>query len=119
MVLCCAPSVVRASCGEDYVVVRTSHSREVAPMGQHSAQVPSPLPVRPHKPCNGPNCSRGPSVPPLSIPTVPSSPPPEWGWLCGTLTNVPPGGGALFADPTSPQPISFVSSIFHPPRCAD
>src|SRR5262245_12296600 len=97
VVVCCAPSVARGSCGEDYVSTRMSHSREVAPMGQHATELPSPLPARPDKPCNGPNCSRGPSFPLLPVPTVTSPTPSEWGSLSTTLTLAPLGGGFLFA----------------------
>ena len=83
-------------------------------MGQHSAE----MPAKPHKPCNGPNCSRNPSIPVLPVPTVSSPTPSEWGSLCDSLTLVPPGGGFLFADTSSVQPIALVSSIFHPPRYA-
>jgi len=116
VVLSCAPTVGRASCG-DYVVVRTPPSGEIGPMGQHAAEMSSPLPAKPHKPCHGPNCSRGPSVPPLSSPTVSPPVPPEWGWLTGILPFVPSGEGARFPDSSAPLPFSLASSIFHPPRC--
>jgi hypothetical protein len=115
VVLCCAPSVARAGCGDDYVVTRAAHLGGVTPMAQHATDMPAPLPA---KPCHGPNCSNGPVVPPLSLPTVTPQAPPEWGSLIVTLAFVPPGAAALFADSSSPHPVSLASSIFHPPRRA-
>ncbi|HEX5272903.1 MAG TPA: hypothetical protein VFW33_20540 [Gemmataceae bacterium] len=113
---CCAPSA-RASCG-DYVITRGSHPADMAMTG-HRADVPSSVPMAPHKPCHGPNCSRGPTVPqPLSAPTVTPPVSSEWGWLSAITLPAPPHAGASLGDPPAPHPIHLASGIFHPPRAA-
>ncbi len=115
-VLCCAPSVARGSCG-DYVTMRGPHSADVAPTRQdHATEMPAP--ASPHKPCHGPNCSRGPAVPFLPVPTVTHPVPPEWGWLAGIPAPVPPGRVAFLTHFLSPHPTQLASSVFHPPRSA-
>jgi hypothetical protein len=116
VVLCCATSVARASCGDAYVVTRSAHHGDVAAPGQHPIETPSPLPARPHKPCNGPNCSGGPVEPPLSVPTVTSPTPPEWGSLTGGPAFAPPRDVSRFSDDSASHPVSVALSIFHPPR---
>src|SRR5437016_4351372 len=89
IVLWCAPSVARASCG-DYVVTRSAHA---APMTEHAPDRPAPVPADPHKPCSGPNCSRAPVVPPLTPTTVTSPNLQEWGSLTGLPASVTPACG--------------------------
>jgi hypothetical protein len=115
-VLCCAPSVARADCG-DYVVTRVSHSGDMTP-ARHAGAAELPMRAQPHRPCHGPNCSRGPAVPLLPAPTVPAPAPSEWGWLTATPTPVPPDREHFFSDSPSPHPTHLASSIFHPPRRA-
>jgi hypothetical protein len=104
-VLCCAPSVARAGCG-DYVVTKGAHAA-------HQADMPG----APHKPCHGPNCSGAPAAPqPLSVPTVTLTGPSEWGWLTAMAAPVPPHSGDCLADFASPNPTHLASGIFHPPR---
>jgi hypothetical protein len=111
-VLCCAPSVARAGCG-DYVVTKLPHLA----LAGHQADMPAP--ANPHKPCHGPNCSRGPTAPlPLSVPTVTPPSPSEWGWLAATPVPAPPHAGACLAESSSPRPTHLASGIFHPPRAA-
>ncbi len=116
-VLCCAPSVARASCG-DYVTVRLPHAAGAATAG-HPPEMPVPMPGATHKPCHGPNCSGDPNAPqPLSLPTVTSPAPSEWGWLSVVPPPVPPHAGACLADLSAPRPTHLASGIFHPPRAA-
>jgi hypothetical protein len=115
--LFCAPSVARAGCG-DYVVTRGTQLDQAMPSEHQPANVPSPLPAGPNRPCHGPNCSGGPVVPPLSVPVVVAPAPTEWGCLAGLLAFVPSGQGAFLPDLASLAPVSFATSVFHPPRCA-
>jgi hypothetical protein len=117
-VLCCAPSIARASCG-DYVHTRTAQPDQVMPTDGHpSTDRPDPAPADSHKPCHGPNCSGAPVVPPLSVPTVTPPTLPEWGWSAGSPAFSPPGRVGVLLDLSSPAPIQLASSIFHPPRRA-
>jgi hypothetical protein len=115
-VLWCAPSVARADCG-DYVVTRLAHPDQgMMPGKQHSADLPAP--AKPHKPCNGPHCSRAPAVPVAPVPTVTPPTAQEWGWFADDLGFTAPGRGAWLFDTCPQHPIRFASSIFHPPRLA-
>jgi hypothetical protein len=115
-VLCCAPSVARATCG-DYVVTRMTHADQaMAPQQQHAADVPTP--AKPYKPCNGPRCSHAPTVPLIPAPTVVPPAPQEWGWLAGVPDFAAPGRGALLFESSPQHPIRLTGSIFHPPRFA-
>jgi hypothetical protein len=102
-----APAV-RASCG-DYVVLGGSSA------GAMSA-AKHPAPAQPNTPCRGPNCSRGPLVPPLA-PVVPSTVPSQE-WAC-TFGGLFPTGAATFAylsEEPSTAPIFYGDGVFHPPR---
>ena len=112
--LCCAPSVARAGCG-DYVVTRAPHPADFALGGTPGGDAARP--GSPHKPCHGPNCSRGPAVPtPLSAPTVTPTAPSEWGWLAGDPGAGAPPRGGLPRRALLPRPTHLTSGIFHPPR---
>jgi hypothetical protein len=116
--LSCAPSVARASCG-DYVVMRGPHAEAAMPPGPwHSAEAPVPVRPDPHKPCSGPNCSRGPVVPSLPAPTVGPPAPHEWGSLTGPPAFAAPGHESFLFESSPSQPIRLTRSIFHPPRRA-
>jgi hypothetical protein len=111
-VLCCAPSVARAGCG-DYVVTKAPH----AALAGHQPDMPAP--GSPHKPCHGPNCSGVPVVPqPFSAPTVTPTGSSEWCWLTPALAPLPPHAGVCLAEHSSPDPTHLASGIFHPPRAA-
>jgi hypothetical protein len=115
-VLCCAPSVARASCG-DYVVTRTAQADQAMADG-HRPAAGAPAPADPRKRCHGPHCSRGPAVPLAPAPTVAPPAPQEWGWLARGPDFAAPGRGALPFDSSCQHPVRLASSIFHPPRHA-
>jgi hypothetical protein len=115
-VLCCAPSAARAGCG-DYVVTRAAPPGNAA-SAAHPAEMPSPAPAAPHKPCHGPNCSGAPAVPQPVPPSVTPNGPTEWGWLAATPSSAPSHAGAVLAESSSPDPTHLASGIFHPPRTA-
>lgn len=116
-VLCCAPSVARAGCG-DYVVTRGPHPANVA-SAAHQTEMPAPITPAPQKPCNGPNCKRAPAVPqPLPVPIVTPTGPSQWGWLTASPAPPSPHVGARLIDSPSPRPTHLASGIFHPPRAA-
>lgn len=114
--LCCAPSVARADCG-DYVVTRLTHLDQAMPDGlRHAAE--SPAPAGPRKPCNGPHCSRIPAAPLAPVPTVTSPAPQEWGWLGGESHPTALGRWAWLIDSSPQHPVRLARTIFHPPRHA-
>jgi hypothetical protein len=112
-VLCCAPSVARAGCG-DYVITRLDpHTQITTADQQHPAQLPTP-----RKPCNGPHCSRGPAAPLLPVPTVAPPAPQEWGSLLAGPAFGAPDRGGWPVDTSASHPFHLAISIFHPPRLA-
>jgi hypothetical protein len=108
----CAPSFVRASCG-DYLLMEAR-----AKPADHSNPLPH-LPTSPHdgpKPCSGPMCSQA----PLPFQAVPPSVTPERGSEPALSTLL-----LFFAEATpndrcrddaTGQPVRRGADIYHPPR---
>jgi len=116
-VLCCAPSVARATCG-DYVVTRSGHPDRMTPATQHGTPE-MPAPAKPHQPCSGPRCGRGPTAPLLpAAPVVTAPVAQEWGWLTAAPSSAASIRSALLLESSLQRPIHLASSIFHPPRLA-
>jgi hypothetical protein len=113
-VLCCAPAVARAGCG-DYVATRLDQHAQMTLSEQQHAPV---VPAAPHKPCKGPHCSRGPAAPLSPVPVVAPPTPQEWGSLLAGPALTAPGNRIMRNEFDSVHPIHLASSLFHPPRLA-
>jgi hypothetical protein len=110
-----APSKARAECG-DYVIMGKHGTT-----GSHMSSADQPQEARhtapaPHKPCSGPNCSRG-SLPPAPVPTVP---PPvrgeQWGCTSPQPLCTEPEPVTRPAENLPLHPVDPGLAIYHPPR---
>jgi hypothetical protein len=126
--VCLCPATVMASCG-DYVMVGSTgaHQHHSQAWSQHSGResgaihalqnLPGPMQTPSKTPCQGPNCSRRPSIPPLGPTSGPRVTLEHWAILSGELlaTLTDDIAGPL-TNPEIGFAISNSSRIFRPPR---
>jgi hypothetical protein len=116
VMMLCAPSSVRASCG-DYLTSAV-HIHSLASTGALPQSVGEHKPSMPgdHFPCSGPTCSQRENHP-LSVPGARVSVSmDEWGSvvLARVIGGLDRGSWLFF--PASTLPVGHFDSVFHPPR---
>jgi hypothetical protein len=99
-----APGIARASCG-DYVHVA----------GHKTPEIDRPAP-RPPAPCHGPNCSRGPTQPPITPAPSPPLAGERWAVPLGQLILPEPDRATLSDGRPSAHGIRRSSPPSPPPR---
>lgn len=111
-----APAAARADCG-DYVTIG---GHAATPVHTTSPESPRPLsvPRDGDKPCSGPRCSGGTPVAPLA-PVIPPAPPrgDDSGLaFAASASDADSPAAERRDDRTSPRPVRFAATVYHPPR---
>jgi hypothetical protein len=79
-------------------------------------QPPIQLPAPPAKPCQGPHCSRGDSLPLPAPAPAPSTAGERWGCVSAELPPCPPIPSLLANGGLACRPVRLPQSVYHPPR---
>jgi hypothetical protein len=103
-----APSRAGATCG-DYLTVH--HPTKPTHEAPNNPGMPSPA-----KPCDGPNCSRGGSLPLLPVPVTSVSGAEQWASLIPFVRPSVPDASMTLSLNSPPPPMRLPNSVFRPPR---